>query len=487
MFDLVARARRAAQDAGFDIQFSRDEQRELQHVLAQTSSTRSDEIVDWRALLWSSIDNETSRDLDQVELAEQLANGDMLLRIGIADVGEFVAQGSLLDVQAARNTTSLYTGIETFPMLPRQLSEGATSLFPNEDRVAIVTSFVIEESGQVRDVEITRALVRNRAKLIYEEIGAWLEDQENHKSSARIEALETITGLREQILLQHEAAIRLQKARAESGALELQTREATTIMKDGRVVDLRESPKDAARKIIELFMTNANMATANWLRDRGRSSLGRVVRAPERWPRIRDIARELGDDLPPQADARALSQFLERQRNLAPDDYAELSLSVVKLLGPGFYEVVRPQDTAIHFGLAAAHYTHSTAPNRRFPDLVVQRIVKAALQNAPVPYSDEQLAQIAARCNEQESKAQKVERTMRKVAAASLFSDRVGQTFKAVVTGASEKGVWVRTFAPPVEGRVVQGERGLDVGERVLVKLVDTDVERGFIDFVRVN
>ena len=491
MFDLTARARRAAQDAGFDIQFSRDEQRELQGVLERTASTRSsdasDEIVDWRGLLWSSIDNDTSRDLDQVEFAELLPNGDILLRIGIADVDQFVAQGSQMDTQAARNTTSLYTGIETFPMLPRQLSEGATSLHPNEDRAAVVVSFVIDQIGNARDVEIRRAHVRNRAKLIYEKVGAWLDDQENHQSSTRIAEIETIDGLREQVLLQHEAAIRLQKARHQSGALELQTREATPVMKDGRVVDLREAHKDTARKIIELFMTNANMATANWLRERGRSSLGRVVREPERWPRIREIARELGDDLPPQADARALSQFLERQQNHAPDDYAELSLSIVKLLGPGFYEVVRPQDTAIHFGLAAAHYTHSTAPNRRFPDLVVQRIVKATLQNAPAPYSDEELAQIAIRCNEQESKAQKVERTMRKVAAASLFSDRVGQTFKAVVTGASSKGVWVRTFSPPVEGRVVEGERGLDVGQRVFVKLVHTDIERGFIDFVRVS
>ena len=491
MLDLTARARRAAQDAGFDVDFSRDEQRELQRVLKRTTSTRSaendGEIIDWRALLWSSIDNETSRDLDQVEFAEKLQNGDILLRIGIADVDEFVAQGSQMDIQAARNTTSLYTGIETFPMLPRPLSEGATSLLPDEDRAAVVTSFVVEQNGQVRDVEIGRAFVRNRAKLIYEEVGAWLDEQENRRSSTRIAELEEIDGLREQISLQHEAAIRLQKARQRSGALELQTREATVVVRDGRVVDLREAHKDAARKIIELFMTNANMATANWLRERGRSSLGRVVREPARWPRIREIARERGDDLPPQADAPALSQFLERQRNLAPDDYAELSLAIVKLLGPGFYEVVRPQDNAIHFGLAAAHYTHSTAPNRRFPDLVVQRIVKATLQNKSTPYSDDELAQIATRCNEQESKAQKVERTMRKVAAASLFSERVGQTFKAVVTGASGKGVWVRTFSPPVEGRVVEGERGLDVGERVLVKLVHTDIERGFIDFVRVS
>ena len=484
MIDLETRARREAQRADFDVEFSDDEQRELaaldeNHLIA--SSTRDGSVRDLRELLWSSIDNETSRDLDQVEVVQKLADNSIEVQIGIADVSAFIARDSPLDVQAARNTTSLYTGVQTFPMLPRVLSEDATSLLANRDRLAVVVCYRVQPDGALTDTRFFRAVVRNRAKLIYEEIGAWLRDT----SSTRIAELESIGGLREQITLQHEAAQRLQRARTASGALELQTREATPVMKDGRVIDLRETEKNDARKIIENFMVAANMATAQWLQERGRSALGRVVREPQRWPRIREIAQNVGDTLPIEADARALSAFMERQRKSAPDAFAELSLAIVKLLGPGQYELIRPNDTSEHFGLAAARYTHSTAPNRRFSDLVMQRIVKAALEDEAAPYSDAELQTIATRCNEQESRVQKVERTMRKVAAASLFGDRIGQTFASVVTGASAKGVWVRTVSPLVEGRVVRGESGLDVGDRVLVRLIHTDIERGFIDFER--
>lgn len=480
--NLEERARRAVQNAGFVIDFSAPEN-ELQSARQQLqSSTRLNEIEDLRTLLWSSIDNDTSRDLDQVEVAEKLKNGDIRLQIGIADVDESVPKDSQIDEIASRNTCSVYTGIETFPMLPRVLSEDLTSLLPDQDRAAIVVRFSVDANGETRDAEIVRAIVRNRAKLVYEEVGAWLENQ----SSTRIEELSSIEGLREQLLLQNEAAIRLQKARERNGALDLESLEIVPVMQNGRVIDLQTTRKNAARRIIENFMVCANMTLAKWLPEHDRSSLARVVRRPERWPRIREIAQKLGDSLPTEADPIALSQFLERRRKVAPDEFASLSLSVVKLLGPGLYEVVRPENHDGHFGLGAARYTHSTAPNRRFADLVTQRLLKAVLANQPAPYSDDELAQIAARCNERESASQKVERLMRKVAAAALFGDKIGQVFDGVVTGSSAKGVWVRTFRPPVEGRVVRGEAGMDVGETVRVRLLRTDVERGFIDFAGV-
>jgi len=477
--DLESRARRAAQQAGFETDFPAAQNELSQARQKLESSTRLSDVRDTRGLLWSSIDNDTSRDLDQVEFAERLTNGDIRVQIGIADVDELAPQGSLLDERASRNTVSVYTGIETFPMLPRELSEDLTSLLPNEDRLAIVVAFSVDATGATHDIEIFRALVCNQAKLVYEEIGAWLDDA----SSTRIAELETVAGLREQITLQNEAAVRLQKAREEAGALDLESLEVTPVMQNGRVVDLQMQHKNAARRIIENFMVSANMAMAQFLPDHARSSIARVVRQPERWPRIREIAAHLGDTLPEEADPRALSSFLERRKAAAPDEYAQLSLSVVKLLGPGTYELVRPQDHEGHFGLGAARYTHSTAPNRRYPDLITQRLLKAALANQPAPYPDDELTQIADHCNEREAAAQKVERLMRKVAAAALFGDRIGQVFEGVVTGSSPKGVWVRVLDPPVEGRVVRGEEGMDVGERVRVRLLHTDIERGFIDF----
>ena len=479
--DLESRARRAVQQAGFETDFPSAQNEMLRAQQKLESSTRSDEVRDTRDWLWSSIDNDTSRDLDQVEVAQRLPDGDIRVQVGIADVDELVPQSSPLDERAGRNTVSVYTGIETFPMLPRQLSEDLTSLLPGEDRLAIVVAFSVQEDGVVRDIEIFRATIRNHAKLIYEEVGAWLDDA----SSTRIEELETVAGLREQITLQNEAAIRLQGARERAGALDLESLEVTPVMRDGRVIELRTQRKNAARRIIENFMVSSNMALAQFLPAHGRSSLARIVRQPERWPRIREIAVNVGDSLPLEADPRALSSFLERRKKAAPDEYAQLSLSVVKLLGPGTYQLMKPTNNEGHFGLGAARYTHSTAPNRRYPDLITQRLIKAALANRPAPYSDDELTAVAAHCNERESAAQKVERLMRKVAAAALFGDRIGQVFDGVVTGSSAKGVWVRVLDPPVEGRVVRGEEGLDVGERVRVRLLDTDIERGFIDFAR--
>ena len=436
---------------------------------------------DLRALPWSSIDNETSRDLDQLEVGERLEDGSIRMRIAIADVDGFVPKGSPLDEYAANNTMSLYTGVQTFPMLPHALSEGETSLLQDEVRLAVVTELVVRMNGTVDEAQtrIYQAFVENKAKLVYEDIGAWLESGGDPPADRVIQ---------DQVLLHDEAAQRLRERRFDRGALELETIEARAVAKGGRIVDLEVQHKNRARELVEDLMIAANGATARFLEMRGYSSLRRVVRAPKRWDRIVELAAELGFTLPAQPDRRALSEFVAQRRKADPVRFADLSLSIVKLLGPGEYVLQRSADPDIgHFGLAVDDYAHSTAPNRRYPDLITQRLLKAASKDLPSPYSDDELLAIAAHCTERENAARKVERTMRKVAAAVLLSSRIGETFDAIVTGVTPKGTFARLFRPPAEGLVVKGERGLDVGDLVKVKLVDTEPTRGFIDFVAVG
>ena len=436
-------------------------------------------LADLRDLPWSSIDNEESRDLDQVEVADAVPGKGVRLRIGIADVDAFVPKGSALDAFAYANTTSLYTGVKVFPMLPVSLSYDRTSLLEGGERRAMVTEMVVREDGTLDDAatKVYPARVTNHAKLVYEHVGAWLEDGPGgQRPSDPIVA--------EQVELQDAAAQRLRARRKELGALDLETLEPKPIMRDGEIINLELLRKNRARELIEDFMIAANGATARFLEARGRSTIRRVVRRPERWDRIVELASELGSDLPPQPDASALADFLAARRKADPLRFPEVSLAVVKLLGPGEY-VLQPAGAPDigHFGLAVEDYMHSTAPNRRYPDLVTQRLLRAAANDAPPPYTDDELAQIAMHCTERENAARKVERTMRKVAAASLLQKKIGQEFDAIVTGAAPKGTYVRLLRPPAEGRVVSGEKGLDVGDRVRVRLVDTDVERGFIDF----
>lgn len=431
---------------------------------------------DLRGLLWSSIDNAESKDLDQIEWAERQPDGTIRLLLGIANVVAFVTKGSPVDDHAATNTTSLYTGVRTFHMLPKALSTQRTSLLEGQDRLAIVTELIVHEDGTIaHDSPVYPARVINKAKLIYEDVGAWLEGDDSRRPQDR--------ALAEQLELQAEAASRLRKRRIDEGALELEMIEARTVAKDGRVVDLELLHKNRARDLIEDLMIAANTATAHFLEQRGYSSIRRVVHAPSRWPKIVEIARSFGTELPAEPDVRALGRFVSGRRTADPDAFADLSLTIVKLLGAGAYVLQRASDPDTgHFGLAVEDYMHSTAPNRRYPDLVTQRLLLAAATKAKAPYTDEELQQIAVHCTDRENAARKVERTMRKVAAAALLSDRIGQTFDAIVTGTKPNATYVRLFRPPAEARVVEGEQGLDVGDKLRVKLVGTDIEKGFVD-----
>ena len=483
--DLTAIAHSAMLDAGFvpDIPHSvLDELRSLPTKLdTQVSGTAT---RDLRSLLWSSIDDRKSRDLDQVEYAERLSDGDIRVLVGIADVDALVRKGSATDAHAAENGTSVYTGFRTFPMLPEQLSTDMTSLVGGADRSSIVTELIVGPDGTVKSSEVYRALLHNYAKLSYEAVGAWLDNK-----GPLPPEVASVPKMDAQIRLQFEAAQRLRELRKEHGALELDTIQASPVINNtGQVTELSVTERNSARDLIENFMIAANVAMAQFLEAKGVLSLRRVVRTPEHWPRIVEIARELGEQLPPQPDSRALADFLGRRKTADPLHFPDLSLSIVKLLGPGEYTVETPGDSSDgHFGLAVHDYTHSTAPNRRYADLVTQRLVKAALGKSAPPYTEDELNAIAAHCTEREDAARKVERKMRKVAAAVLLENRIGEVFEAIVTGVTPKGVFARIIKPPVDGRVMRGERGLRVGEKVRVKLLSTDPRRGFIDFASVG
>jgi len=437
-------------------------------------------VRDLRALLWSSIDNPESRDLDQVEWTEQLGDGSFRILIGIADVDSLVRKDSALDRHAMANSTSVYTGIRVYPMLPLEISTDLTSLNQGEDRAVMVIELVIASDGAPRSHDVYRAIVANRAKLDYASIGAFLEGQ------GPLPALVASTpGLEAQVWLQDRAASLLGRQRDAAGALDFETIEATPTAKDGKVESITITRKNRARDLIENFMVSANVAIAQILAERQRSAIRRVVHTPKRWSRIVDIARGYGAELPVEASAKSLSQFLASRRAADPTRFADLSLAIVKLLGPGEYVVDRPgpADDQGHFGLAASDYAHATAPNRRYADLVTQRLIKAALLDAPAPYTDAELGTIAAHCTERENAANHVERIVRKAAAASLLAHRIGAQFEAIVTGVNRDGTYVRLISPPVEGRVMRGQDGMDVGERVTVRLIATDERKGHVDF----
>ncbi len=434
---------------------------------------------DLRDLAWCSIDNDSSRDLDQVSASLPRTDGSIRVLVAVADVEERVPAGGAIDAHARHNTTSVYTPAEIFPMLPEELSTELTSLAPGEDRHAIVCDMRVDEQGLVADAELFRALVRNRAKLAYESTAAWLEG-----AGPMPPAMAEVPGLAALLRDQDEAARRLRQARLARGALEFQTIEARPVFDDGAVREVREEADNRARDLIEDFMLAVNTVTAGFLERQRFPSIRRVVRSPARWDRIEAVASGLGETLPPHPDPRALAAFLARRRAADPVRYPDLSLSIIKLLGAGEYAVERAgEEGPGHFGLAASDYTHSTAPNRRFPDLVTQRLVKAALAGRPIPYSEDELEQLAAHCTDMEDEARKVERRVKKAAAALVLESRIGQVFDAIVTGASKKGTWVRLLKPPVEGRLERGFEGVDVGDRVRVRLIGTDVQRGYLDF----
>jgi len=456
-------------------------------VSSAKSPASTDGLRDLRSLLWSSIDNTESRDLDQIEFAEHLPNDAIRILVAIADVDGLVTKGSPVDLHAKENSTSVYTGVAVFPMLPEEFSTNLTSLNENADRAAIIIENVVEANGDVSRYDVYRGVVRNKAQLAYDDTGDWLENTSGGTVQPPQKVAST-PGLAVQLRLQWEAARRLKKEREENGALDLETIEATPVTQGGRVVDLKLTHKSAARDLIEDFMIASNVAIAKWLEALGRSGIRRIVREPERWGRIVELAARYGDTLPAEPDSLALSKFLTKRRAADPLRFPDLSLTIVKLMGPGAYALDLPgKDPGGHFGLAAHDYSHATAPNRRYADLITQRLVKAALAKTPASYSNDELAEIAQHCTEREDAARKVERTMRKVGAALMLADRIGDRFDAIVTGVSSSGTYVRLLHPPAEGRVVHGEKGLDVGDRVQVKLVGTDPEKGWIDFSAVK
>ncbi|HTS32038.1 MAG TPA: RNB domain-containing ribonuclease [Bryobacteraceae bacterium] len=473
-FNLVDAARREMLERGFLPDFPLEVEQQLETIRVEPERS----LRDMTSLLWSSIDNDDSRDLDQIEWAERTANGIRVL-VGIADVDSAVAKGTPIDAHAAHETTTVYAGVRNFPMLPERLSTDLTSLSETGDRAAVVIEMLVSPDGSLTDGQIYRAVTRNHAQLTYSTVGPWLEGSAPPPSKVAASA-----DLKAQLELQNEAAHALRAARGRLGALSFDRVETQAVVSNGHVRDVTARRQNRASRLIEDFMIGANEVMARTLREARVSSIRRVVKAPERWPRIMELAEHYGEKLPSEPDSGALNAFLVRRKQADPVHYPDVSLSILKLMGPGEYVLSRQGDSEQgHFGLAAQDYTHSTAPNRRFADLVTQRLLKAL--GGPAPYTDDELAAIARNCTLKEDAARKVQRDMNKRICAVGLLPRVGQTFPAVVTGVTHKGVFVRVLDPPVEGRLIHGEEGLDVGDRLQVRLLGADPQRGFIDFGR--
>lgn len=477
--DLKEIAHQAMLDRGLEPDFPSDVLLQLGSISVASRETAAT-VRDLRGLLWCSIDNDDSMDLDQLTVAEKLSNDCVKVFVAIADVDGIVKTGSAVDLHARKNTTSVYTAAKIFPMLPEKLSTDLTSLSPGEERMAVIVEMTVDGTGVVQASRVYRGLVKNHAKLAYRGVAAWLEGK--GPAPARVS---TTSGLDEQLRMQDQVAQKMKLLRQEHGALDLQTIEPRAVVESGFVVDLQVEKKNRARELIEDFMIGANSVTARFLRERGFPSLRRVVRTPERWDRIMKIAEGMGDQLPLNPDSQALSAFLVRRRQADPLRFPDLSLTIVKLLGSGEYTLESAgQGSTEHFGLAVRDYSHSTAPNRRYPDLITQRLLKAAIDGNVVPYTDPELDALANHCTTQENAAGKVERQVRKSAAAQFLSRRVGERFDAIVTGVTEAGIWLRVLQPPIEGKLVDSHAGIDVGDRIRVELVRADVRQGFIDFV---
>ena len=479
---LESIARGAMLDRGLLPDFSAEALAELAGI-QRPAASNGEPVRDLGNLLWASIDNDDSRDLDQLTVAEAMPEDRVKIYVAVADVDSLVKNGSAIDDHARHNTTSVYAIPTIFPMLPEKLSTDLTSLNPDEDRMAIVVEMVIGADGSLLDSDIYKARVRNHAKLAYNSVAAWLEG-----NGTVPEAIAAVNGLGENLRLQDRVAQSMRNFRHVNGALSLETIEARPIFDGDQIRDLEVETRNRAKDIIEDFMIAANGVTARYLSSRQLPSIRRVVRTPERWDRIVELAAEHGFRLPYSPDSKALEQFLTKQKAADPLRFPDLSLSIIKLMGSGEYVAELPGDTAPgHFGLAVKDYSHSTAPNRRYTDLITQRLLKAALEERSLPYSNVELEFLAQHCTEEEDAANKVERQVAKSAAALLLESRIGEQFDAVVTGASSKGTWARLLDVPVEGKLVRGFKGIDVGDRIRVQLLEVDVERGYIDFSRVG
>ena len=449
----------------------------------RSPATSDSSVRDLRTLIWCSIDNDSSRDLDQLTYAEKIPSGGVKIFVAIADVDVIVKKNSAIDLHAQHNTTSVYTVAEIFPMLPERLSTDLTSLNPDTDRVSIVIEMSLSDEGVLRSSEIYRAFVRNHAKLAYNSVAAWFEGKGPMPAG-----IENVKGLEENLRLQDRAAQKMKSLRQELGALDLETGEIRPRYENGKVNDMEAEKRNRAKDLIEDFMIAANGCSARFLASRKLPSIRRVVRTPKRWERIVELASEKGCRLPAEPDSKALENFLISAKSADPLRFPDLSLTIIKLLGPGEYVVEIPGSaTEGHFALAVKDYTHTTAPNRRYPDIITHRLLKASLSGGPLPYSNEELEFLAKRCTEKENAAKKVERQVAKSAVAMLLENRIGERFDAIVTGASDKGTWARILHPAAEGRLISGFQGIDVGQKIRVQLVHTDVQLGHIDFKKVN
>jgi VacB/RNase II family 3'-5' exoribonuclease len=479
---LESIAHRVMLERGLQPDFSAEELAELGQIQVP-AVTNGGSVRDMRDLLWASIDNNDSRDLDQLTVAEAMPGDKVKILVAIADVDALVKDGSAINEHAHLNTTSVYTAAEIFPMLPEKLSTNLTSLNFNEDRLSVVVEIVIGADGSLQASDVYLARVHNHAKLAYNSVAAWLD-----KNGPIPEAIVVVQGLAENLQLQDRVAQSLKNFRHIHGALSLETIEAKPVFDGDQIRALEIEEKNRAKELIEDFMVAANGVTARYLSAKKFPSIRRVVRTPKRWDRIIEIAGEHGFALPNIPDSKALEEFLVKERVADPLRFPDLSLTVIKLLGPGEYVAELPEgEVPGHFGLAVKDYAHSTAPNRRYPDLLTQRLLKAALEEKPVPYSKDELDLLATHCTQAEDAVHKVERQVEKSAAALLLESRIGEQFDAIVTGASEKGTWVRLLTTPIEGKLVGGFEGLDVGHQIRVQLTSVDVQQGFIDFKQIN
>lgn len=474
--DLSKLAYQVMLEKGLQPEYSKEELNQLSNI--KCPALPLPKYTDLRNLLWCSIDNDDSLDLDQLTYAEKLDDDRYVIWVAIADVDALVKKNSPIDLHAQINTTSVYTPTKIFAMLPEKLSTNYTSLNENEDRVAMVVKITLNAQGDLENSAIFQAVVRNSAKLAYPSVSGWLEKKDPMPPKIKI-----VPGLANTLILQHQIAQILRQRRAQEGSLTLHVPKTEVKIKNSDF-EIESPSQDAAQQLIEEFMIIANRAGANYFKEAKIASLRRVVRTPQNWDQIVKVAHHFGEQLSPKPDAKALDQFLIKRLKMDPDSFPDLSLTIVKLLGRGEYVVENITDTPIgHFALAVTNYTHSTAPNRRFPDLISQRQYKASLNQENQPYTLDELHQLAAHCTQQEDAAMKVERRLNKSAAAALLTSHIGNVYKGIVTGASEKGTWIRIFNPAIEGKLVKGFEKLKVGEKISVRLVNVDIEKGFIDF----
>lgn len=479
---LTQIANKAMLEKGLAPEFSTQALQQLAEI-NQPENFQHEIMKDLRHHLWCSIDNDDSKDLDQLTFAERLSSGEYLLYIAVADVDGLVHKSTPIDIHAQVNTTSVYTPSKIYSMLPEKLSTNLTSLNENQERAAVIFEIRMNNSMKVIDSEIYMAFVKNYAQLAYSQVGPWLEGHMDIPTKVA-----PIPGLSETLLLQDELAQALKMTRQALGALTFETKELKAVFKGNQVETLKTVERNRAHELIENLMIAANTASARFAISKGIPSLRRVVRIPARWERIVDVAKTFGETLPPDPDSKALDNFLTARKKADPETFPDLSLTIIKLLGSGEYIIEVPGDSPVgHFGLALRDYTHSTAPNRRYPDIITQRLIKASLKNEKSPYTLSQLEALADHCTKCEDAATKVERHVKKSVAAMVLADRLGEEFEAVVTGASNKGTWVRLTNPPVEGKLVKGTQGVDVGDRIIVKLIHVDIVAGFIDFIRAS